>query len=344
MMCMRPCVRSGPRGRHVQCRSAEATQTTHQGVPRASVLRRRYALQPSGPGLAWQSVSVGHRCRDRLLSLAALQSTRFVTSPTERPVRASSAQLPPAPDLAPAGDAAPQGEAPGGGPADRDGPRGVGRNPWDESLDREVGTRQRHGPAGDGPPLNTGGRQPAISVAQAHPVLPPPGQDPDHILGQVPGLTHHHPTEPIAPAGVFPDGDGQRDGGPKPLMSRPTLGGLAPHGVAWLLPAIPRLCCRRELPGGDMRGHRRGPPSPLLIAARPAQAPGEADRAADRDADDRMMGQGRGAMAMVILVVDIVHERPHVCAQGTPREPRATRVGDGDGVLAAAACTGAGDD
>jgi hypothetical protein len=80
--------------------------------------------------------------------------------------------------------------------------------------------------------------------------------------------------------------------------------------------AIPRRCCSRELHGWAMLGHRRGPRGQLRIAAIQAQAPGDAYRAADREAGDRMMGQGLGAVAMGIMVVDLVKEMPHVFAQG----------------------------
>ncbi len=65
---------------------------------------------------------------------------------------------------------------------------------------------------------------------------------------------------------------------------------------------------------GTRRGHLRGPRGPCLSAARAATAPGNAARAADRAAPDRVRGQGRGAGALGSVAVDIVHEPPPVCA------------------------------
>ena len=65
-----------------------------------------------------------------------------------------------------------------------------------------------------------------------------------------------------------------------------------------------------------MFGHRGFPLGQFLIAAIEAQAQGEAHRATDREAGDRIMGQGIGAVAVVVVAVHIVKEAPHVFAQG----------------------------
>ena len=63
-------------------------------------------------------------------------------------------------------------------------------------------------------------------------------------------------------------------------------------------------------------GHRSVPLGQCLIAATPAQAQGAAPGATDRAAGDRGMGQGRGAVAVVVMAVHMVKEASHRC---TPR-------------------------
>lgn len=65
----------------------------------------------------------------------------------------------------------------------------------------------------------------------------------------------------------------------------------------------------------QMLGHRGFPRGQFLIAAIQAQAHGEADWAADIQAGGRIMGERRGAVAMVVVAVDIVKETAHVFAQ-----------------------------
>jgi hypothetical protein len=61
--------------------------------------------------------------------------------------------------------------------------------------------------------------------------------------------------------------------------------------------------------------HRGGPLGPLLLAARAAPAQGDAPWATHRHARDRRMGQGRGAVAVLVVPVHIGNETPHVFTQ-----------------------------
>jgi len=68
---------------------------------------------------------------------------------------------------------------------------------------------------------------------------------------------------------------------------------------------------------GEMRGHGGFPRRQCLIAAIQAQAEGKAHRATDVAAGHRVMSQGIGAVAMVVMPVHIVEQTPHLCAQGS---------------------------
>jgi hypothetical protein len=55
-------------------------------------------------------------------------------------------------------------------------------------------------------------------------------------------------------------------------------------------------------------GHRGFPLREFLIPAIETQAPGEADWPTHRQVDDRVMGQGIGAITIVIVAVHIIKE------------------------------------
>ena len=65
-----------------------------------------------------------------------------------------------------------------------------------------------------------------------------------------------------------------------------------------------------------MLGYCGVPLGQCLIAAIQTQAQGEAPRATDRAAGDRMVGQGIGAVAVVVVPVHVVKQTPHLFAQG----------------------------
>ena len=163
------------------------------------------------------------------------------------------------PDLAQAGDTDRQREAPVGVLVDVDGAIGLGRDQRHELLDGDVGARQLQRPAVGIPQLKTGRFQPAVRFEQADPVLAPPGQDPDHVLGQVPGIEDHHAKGYFAPDGLFHQLDRQGNFGPKLLMPCPKLRVLEQHRVHLLMEAIPRFFLGRDLELRNMLGHGRFP-------------------------------------------------------------------------------------
>jgi len=218
-------------------------------------------------------------------------------------------------DLAQGGDADPQREAPVGVLADVDGAIGIGWDQRHERLDGNVGAWQLHRPPVGIPQVNTGGFQQAVGFEHADPVLAPPGQDPHQVLRQVPGVEDHHATGHFVPDGFFDHLARQGNVGAELLRPRPKLRVLEQDRSTLRMQPIPRLPCGGDLQVGNMRGHRAFPLREFLIAAIEAQAHGEADRTADREARDRIMGQGIGTVAMVIVAVDIVKEAPHVFAQ-----------------------------
>ena len=65
-----------------------------------------------------------------------------------------------------------------------------------------------------------------------------------------------------------------------------------------------------------MLGHRGFPLGQFLIAAIQAQAQGKRTGPPDRQAGDRVMGQGIGASAVVVVPVHVVEETAHMCTQG----------------------------
>jgi site-specific DNA recombinase len=220
------------------------------------------------------------------------------------------------PDLAQTGDAYPQREAPVGVLTYVDGAIGLRRDQWYQILNRDVGARQLQRPAVGIAQVKAGRFQPAVFFEQTDPVLAPPGQDPDQVLGQVPGVEHHHAKRHFAPDGFFHQVNGQDNFGPKLLMPRPKLGILEQHGVDLLMQAIPPLGVCRDLQIGKMLRHTRGPLGQFLVAAIEAQAQREAHRTTDRQAGDRVMGQGIGTIAMVVVTVHVIKEAPDVFAQG----------------------------
>jgi hypothetical protein len=76
--------------------------------------------------------------------------------------------------------------------------------------------------------------------------LLPSGQDPDQILGQVPGVEDHHAKRHFAPDGLFYGVNGQGNFGPKRRLPRATLGILEQPRVHLLLETIPRLFLSRD--------------------------------------------------------------------------------------------------
>jgi hypothetical protein len=138
--------------------------------------------------------------------------------------------------------------------------------------------------------VKAGRFQQAVLFEQADPVFPPPGQGSHHILGQVPGVEHHHPEGHFVPDGLFDQLNRQRDFRPTRFMSRPTGGILEQHRVDLCMEAIAPLGIGRDLEVGTMLRPTGFPLGQFLIAAIQAQAQGKAHRAADIQARDRVMG------------------------------------------------------
>jgi hypothetical protein len=220
------------------------------------------------------------------------------------------------PDLAQAGDTDPEGEAPVGLLADFDAAISSGRDQRHEILDRDMGAGQLHGPTVDIAQLKAGRFQQAVLLEQADPVLAPPGQDFDQVLRQVPRVEHHHPKRHFVPDGLLHQFHGQRDVGLKLRMPRPTLGILEQHRVHLRMEAIPCLVLSWDRELWEMLGHRGFPLREFLIPAIEAQAERETYRATHRQAGDGVMGQGVGAITVVIVAVHIVKEASHLFAQG----------------------------
>src|SRR6266576_945321 len=220
------------------------------------------------------------------------------------------------PDLAQGGDTDPQCEAPIGVLAYGDGAISIGRDQRQERLDRHVRAWQLQRPAMSIPQVKTGRFQPTVRFEQADPVLTPSDQDLDQVLRQVPRVKHHYPKGHLAPDGLFDQLDRQGNFGLKLLVPRPTLGILEQHRVDLLMQAVPRFSLGRDFQLWKMLGHRGFPLGQLLIAPIQAQAHGEAHRATDIEAGDRVMRQGVSAVAMVVVAVDIVEEAAHMFAQG----------------------------
>src|SRR5882724_2897050 len=155
-----------------------------------------------------------------------------------------------------AGDTDPPREAPVGLPTDGDGAIGIGRDQRHEVRNRALRFRQRHGPAVGIPPVNARRVQQAVLFEQADPVLPPSGQDLDHILRQIPGVKDHHATGHFAPDGLFDQVNRQRNFRPKLLLPCPKLGILEHDRGHLLMQAVPRFFVGREHQLWEMLGYR----------------------------------------------------------------------------------------
>ena len=219
------------------------------------------------------------------------------------------------PDLAQAWDANRQREAPIGMVSSFDGAIGRRRDERYERIHRDVGAGQLHRPAIGIPQVQTGGFQQTVSFEQTNPVLASTGQDLDQLLGQVPGVEHHHAKGHFVPNGLFHQFDGHGNFGPKLLMPRPKLGILEQHRVHLLMQTIPCLFVGGNLQLRKMLRHTDFPLGQFLIAPIQAQPQREAYGPADIEAGDRVMRQRIRTITMVIVAVHVVKEVPHVFAQ-----------------------------
>ena len=109
----------------------------------------------------------------------------------------------------------------------------------------------------------------------------------------------------------MPDGrlhqlDRQGNLGVKRRMPGAKLRILEQHGVHLLMETIPRLFVGWHLELRNVFGHRSLPLGSFFIAAIQAQAQGEAHWATDIEAGDRVMGQGIGAVAVVVMAGHMV--------------------------------------
>ena len=103
-------------------------------------------------------------------------------------------------------------------------------------------------------------------------------------------------------------------------MPRPKLGVLEQHRVDLLMEAIPRFFLSWDREVGKVLGQRGFPLGQFFIAAIEAQTQGKADRPTHIQAGDGVMGQGVGAITVVIVAVHIVNwlqvlgttETPHI--------------------------------
>ena len=164
--------------------------------------------------------------------------------------------------------------------------------------------------------MKAGRFQAAVLCEPAEPILPPSGQAPDHILGQVPGIEHDHAKGCFVPNGLFDPFDGPRHFRLTLFVSPPKRGILEHHRIDLLRQAIPPLRIGRNLEGRKMLGHRGFPLGQFLIAAIQAQAQGEAPRATDVQAGHRMMGQRGGTLAVVVVAGHVVKETADRFTQG----------------------------
>jgi hypothetical protein len=150
--------------------------------------------------------------------LAALQSTRFVISTTERPVKDSCLKLTTI------------------GTLSRLGIRTASVK-HQEVCSLTVTGRYAVGI----PQLKTGRFQPAITFEQASPVFAVPDQALDQLLRQLPGIEHHDAERDFTPDGLSDQGDRQRNFGPKLRMPCPKVRILEQHRVNLFMRAIPRI-------------------------------------------------------------------------------------------------------
>jgi hypothetical protein len=72
------------------------------------------------------------------------------------------------------------------------------------------------------------------------------------------------------------------------------------------MPTIPGFVLPRDRAIRHMRGHGGFPVGQVLSAAVEPQAQRAAHRAADRAAGGRLMGEGIGAVTVVVVAVDVV--------------------------------------
>ena len=191
----------------------------------------------------------------------------------------------------------------------------MGRDQRHERLDGDVRAWQLQRPAIGIPHVQTGGFQQAVLLEQADPVLAPPSSDPDQVLGQIPGVEDHHANGHFVPDGRLHQLDRQGHLGVKRRMPGATLRILEQHGVPLRMETIPRLFVGWPLELRNVCGHRSFPLGSCFIAAIQAQAQGEAHGATDREAGDRVMGQGIGAVAVVVMAVHMVKEASHMVTQ-----------------------------
>jgi hypothetical protein len=219
------------------------------------------------------------------------------------------------PHLAQAWNTECQREAPIRLLAHRDGAIGRGGDQRHELLDRDMGTGQLHGPAVDIPQLKAGGFQQTVRFEQADPGFPPSDQDPHQVFRQVPGVEDHHTKRHLAPDGLFHQFNRQLDFRAKLCMPCPKVGILEQDGIDLRMQAIPLFGLGRDLHVGKVLGHRGVPLGQLLIATIEAQVHGEAHGTTDVQAGHRIMGQGIGALAMVVVTVHIVKQTPHMLTQ-----------------------------
>jgi hypothetical protein len=81
--------------------------------------------------------------------------------------------------------------------------------------------------------------------------------------------------------------------------------------------ALPRLGMSRDRQRRNVPGHSRFPLGQFFIPTIEAQAQGETHWPTDMEAGDRLMGQGIGAIAVIIVAVHIVKETANEFTQGT---------------------------
>jgi len=159
---------------------------------------------------------------------------------------------------------------------DCDGTRGMGREQRHERLDGAVRAWQLQRPTMGSPHVHTGGFQQAVLLEPADPVRAPPSPDPDHVLGQLPGVEDHHATGHVVPNGRLHPLERQGHLGVKRRMPGATLRLLEQHGVYRRMETLPCLCGGWPLERRNVCGHRSCPRGSCFLAAIQAQAPGEA--------------------------------------------------------------------
>ena len=126
-------------------------------------------------------------------------------------------------------------------PANGDGAIGIAWDQRHEVLDCDARARQRWRPAVCISELNAGRFQAVVLFEHAGPVLAPPGQDLDHLLGQVSGVEHHDINGYFVLDALFHQCNGQRHVRPEVLMPCPKLGILERHRVDRLMQAMARF-------------------------------------------------------------------------------------------------------